>query len=93
MFIHAQESPGLIIHPPTPTSPLVVTPITATETAARSLTNQPSVDDQASRGDLNNAASWDDFPNGRFGDPDSPAFGMQGQWGGLGLSVGPFSGE
>jgi methylenetetrahydrofolate reductase (NADPH) len=87
MFTHIQETPGPIIHPPPPRSPLIVTPIAATATAARSLTSQPSVDDQASRGDLNNAATWDDFPNGRFGDPDSPAFGLQGQWGGPGLSV------
>jgi methylenetetrahydrofolate reductase (NADPH) len=32
-------------------------------------------------------ATWDDFPNGRFGDYSSPAFGIQGPWGGPNISV------
>lgn len=43
---------------------------------------------EGGRGELNNAASWDDFPNGRFGDFKSPAFGDQDPWGGSGISVG-----
>ncbi|KAF9520531.1 hypothetical protein BS47DRAFT_1287077 [Hydnum rufescens UP504] len=31
--------------------------------------------------------TWDDFPNGRFGDPNSPAFGALNPWDGGGLSV------
>ena len=42
---------------------------------------------EAGRGELNNAASWDDFPNGRFGDFKSPAFGDQTLWGGSHFSV------
>jgi hypothetical protein len=35
---------------------------------------------------------WDDFPNGRFGDAKSPAFGVVDPWdgGGLGVPVGFF---
>jgi hypothetical protein len=42
---------------------------------------------EAGRGELNNAATWDDFPNGRFGDFKSPAFGYQDLWGGSSISV------
>ena len=28
------------------------------------------------KGEVNNASSWDEFPNGRFGDSKSPAFGL-----------------
>lgn len=71
-----------------PRSDLVVTPTTATTTAAVALTFRPTVEcEPPGRGELNNAATWDDFPNGRFGDYKSPAFGAQDQWGGLGLSV------
>jgi len=50
------------------------------------LANIPPTETEAGRGQLNNAASWDDFPNGRFGDFKSPAFGDQGPWGGPGIS-------
>ncbi|KAJ7928632.1 methylenetetrahydrofolate reductase-domain-containing protein [Mycena leptocephala] len=52
---------------------LTVTPSSATSTATLGLANIPP---------LNNAATWDDFPNGRFGDFKSPAFGSSGLWGG-----------
>ncbi|SRR5258707_136619 len=34
-------------------------------------------------------SSWDDFPNGRFGDYTSPAYGVLDPWdnGGIGLTV------
>ncbi|KIM55040.1 hypothetical protein SCLCIDRAFT_135459 [Scleroderma citrinum Foug A] len=74
--------------PMPPRSDLVVTPTIATTTAAVALTFRPTVEcEPPGRGELNNAATWDDFPNGRFGDYKSPAFGAQDQWGGLGLSV------
>lgn len=41
--------------------------------------------------EINSAsATWDDFPNGRFGDATSPAYGSLDPWdggGGLGVSV------
>ncbi|KAI6109683.1 methylenetetrahydrofolate reductase-domain-containing protein [Pisolithus sp. B1] len=71
-----------------PNSELVVTPATATTNAAAALTSKTTVEvEPPGRGELNNAATWDDFPNGRFGDYKSPAFGVQDQWGGLALSV------
>lgn len=73
-----------------PISELVVTPTTATSDAAAALTSKTTVEiEPPGRGEINNAATWDDFPNGRFGDYKSPAFGAQDQWGGLGLSVHP----
>ena len=39
------------------------------------------------KGEANYAATWDEFPNGRFGDVNSPAFGSQDLWGGFGRIV------
>ncbi|KAF8559704.1 MTHFR-domain-containing protein [Imleria badia] len=82
------ESPPPSIHLPLPSSDLVVTPSLATTTAANALTSKPTLEaEPPGRGELNNAATWDEFPNGRFGDYKSPAFGTQDQWGGLGINV------
>ncbi|KZT09600.1 methylenetetrahydrofolate reduct [Laetiporus sulphureus 93-53] len=65
-----------------PGSELVVTPHNATDTAAKELAvSSPGPDGEAGKGELNNAASWDDFPNGRFGDFKSPAYGETDLWG------------
>ncbi|KAF8643881.1 hypothetical protein AX16_008897 [Volvariella volvacea WC 439] len=71
-------------HPPPDRtiSEFLVTPATATNDATLGLIDIPQTSNEAGRGELNNAASWDDFPNGRFGDFKSPAFGDQGLWGG-----------
>jgi len=66
---------------------LVVTATTATHDATQSLASGTVTDSEAGRGELNNAASWDDFPNGRFGDFKSPAFGAADLWGNSGLAV------
>jgi methylenetetrahydrofolate reductase (NADPH) len=63
-------------------STLLITPTKATATATTTLSNISTTEGEAGRGELNNAATWDDFPNGRFGDFKSPAFGDQGPWGG-----------
>jgi methylenetetrahydrofolate reductase (NADPH) len=39
------------------------------------------------KGEVVAAATWDEFPNGRFGDFKSPAYGDLDQWGGSTLSV------
>lgn len=83
-----KDSPPPSILPPLPRSDLLVTPSLATTTAANALTSKPTVEaEPPGRGELNNAATWDEFPNGRFGDSKSPAFGAQDQWGGLGIYV------
>ncbi|KAF7980152.1 hypothetical protein HWV62_39605 [Athelia sp. TMB] len=69
-----------------PNSDLLTTPNVATLSAKTGLANLPATETEAGRGELNNAASWDDFPNGRFGDYKSPAFGNQGLWGGTGIT-------
>jgi len=66
---------------------LVVTATTATYDATQSLASSSVTDGEAGRGELINAASWDDFPNGRFGDFKSPAFGAEDLWGNSGLAV------
>lgn len=77
-MIHAQFSTS---------SEFVIDPTTATNTAANALIFKQTLDPEPGRGEVNNAATWDDFPNGRFGDYKSPAFGTQDQWGGTGFSV------
>ncbi|KAF4576332.1 hypothetical protein EYR36_001068 [Pleurotus pulmonarius] len=67
-------------------SELTVSPHNATGSAKMNLMNLPEVEGEAGKGELNNAATWDDFPNGRFGDFKSPAYGDQGPWGGLLIS-------
>jgi methylenetetrahydrofolate reductase (NADPH) len=76
-----------MIHPAPSDSTLITSPRHATDTATSGLANIPATDSEVGRGELNNATSWDDFPNGRFGDFKSPAFGNQGPWGGPGISV------
>ncbi|KXN92244.1 Methylenetetrahydrofolate reductase 2 [Leucoagaricus sp. SymC.cos] len=66
---------------------LLVTATTATHDATHSLASITVSDGEAGRGELNNAASWDDFPNGRFGDFKSPAFGAQDPWGNSGINA------
>ncbi|KAF5389318.1 hypothetical protein D9757_003380 [Collybiopsis confluens] len=58
-----------------------ITPVTATNAATLGLANIPSTETEVGSGELNKADSWDDFPNGRWGDFKSPAYGMQGPWG------------
>ncbi|KAJ7286190.1 methylenetetrahydrofolate reductase-domain-containing protein [Mycena rebaudengoi] len=62
-----------------------VSPSNATTSATLGLANIPAVEGEAGRGELNNASTWDDFPNGRFGDFKSPAFGNNDPWGGPGI--------
>ncbi len=75
-------------------SNLFVTPAEASFTASASFdknqhnTNLPiGSNHQAGKGALNNYSTWDEFPNGRFGDAKSPAFGQTDLWdSGLGVS-------
>ena len=48
-----------------------------------------NADAEGAKGELNSAATWDDFPNGRFGDYKSPAFGEPNPWGTSNVSVCP----
>ncbi|KAK2459701.1 hypothetical protein APHAL10511_008346 [Amanita phalloides] len=68
-------------------SEFLITPTHAADDAAKVFAALPVIDGEAGRGELNNAATWDDFPNGRFGDYKSPAYGNQGLWGTPGLSI------
>ncbi|CAA7271526.1 unnamed protein product [Cyclocybe aegerita] len=80
-------APGTPTHPaPHVDLTVLTTPTLATTLATQSLSATSLTDGEAGRGELNNAASWDDFPNGRFGDFKSPAFGNQDLWGGSGIS-------
>jgi methylenetetrahydrofolate reductase (NADPH) len=71
-----------------------ITPAEASVTASTSFdkhkfsTNLPTgSSNQAGNGALNNISTWDEFPNGRFGDAKSPAFGQTDLWdSGLGVS-------
>jgi methylenetetrahydrofolate reductase (NADPH) len=65
----------------------VITASGATNKFTSGLVPVPATDGDAGRGEVNSAATWDEYPNGRFGDFKSPAFGDQDQWGGSRLSV------
>jgi len=58
---------------------LRVAALTAVTEARRSLASEPlpphPVSHEAGKGELNHAPTWDEFPNGRFGDIKSPAYG------------------
>ena len=81
MLIGIQETPST-------TDPAhFITATNATTKAAGGLINLPVNESETGSGALNNAASWDDFPNGRFGDFKSPAYGDQSPYGGMFLPV------
>ncbi|KAH9958319.1 methylenetetrahydrofolate reduct [Russula dissimulans] len=74
--------------PPTTTNPdLIVTAATATSSAANGLVSHVPKEGDTGKGEVNYAATWDEFPNGRFGDVNSPAFGNQDLWGGFGRII------
>ena len=58
-----------------------VTPHAAADRATKELTSAPPPENEAGKGEINNVADWDDFPNGRFGDFKSPAYGETDRWG------------
>ncbi|KAF8823798.1 hypothetical protein HHX47_DHR9000107 [Lentinula edodes] len=58
-----------------------ITPVSAANVATLGLYNMPPTETEVGSGELNKADSWDDFPNGRWGDSKSPAYGVQGPWG------------
>lgn len=63
----------------------MITAASAVTEATFGLAQVPESEKEQGRGELNQAASWDDFPNGRFGDFKSPAYGNLGPWGSLGF--------
>jgi methylenetetrahydrofolate reductase (NADPH) len=67
----------------------MITASGATDSITHNLTNVTVSETDGGKGEVNAAATWDEFPNGRFGDFKSPAFGDLNQWGGSTLSVGP----
>jgi methylenetetrahydrofolate reductase (NADPH) len=82
-----KESVGPAEHPTTTNSDLITTPAGATSSAANGLVSHVANEGGTGRGEVNYAATWDEFPNGRFGDANSPAFGSQDLWGGYGRIV------
>ncbi|KAK7044270.1 methylenetetrahydrofolate reductase 1 [Paramarasmius palmivorus] len=59
-----------------PNATLAITPSTALSEAQTGISNIPKSQNEVGSGELNNADSWDDFPNGRFGDFKSPAWAI-----------------
>lgn len=65
----------------------MISPHNASETATNALIPTINIDNEALLGEASTAATWDEFPNGRFGDSKSPAFGSQDLWGGPTIKV------
>ncbi|KAF4615411.1 hypothetical protein D9613_002717 [Agrocybe pediades] len=83
----ADSVPGDLASSSTPVQgDLVISPQSATDSATLGLSSILTTTVEAGSGELNKAATWDDFPNGRFGDFKSPAYGDQDQWGGSNFS-------
>jgi methylenetetrahydrofolate reductase (NADPH) len=82
-----KESVGPAEQPTTTIPDLITTPAGATSSAANGLTSHVTSEGGTGRGEVNYADTWDEFPNGRFGDANSPAFGSQDLWGGYGRIV------
>ena len=61
---------------------LVISAHKATDTAAQNLTGQSLKVSGIGKGEVISASTWDEFPNGRFGDFHSPAYGVRDPWGG-----------
>jgi len=78
------ESPGSAEPSTATNTELIVSPASATSSATTGLGAHVSKDGDTGKGEANYAATWDEFPNGRFGDVNSPAFGSQDLWGGFG---------
>lgn len=76
------DTPANASHVPPGEDEHTITPSSALSSAKP---HKPSSETEGGRGELNNAATWDEFPNGRFGDFKSPAYGNQDQWGGNSL--------
>lgn len=66
---------------------MLITAHSATDKATSGLASIHPTVSEMGRGELNKASTWDDYPNGRFGDFKSPAYGNLDQWGGFGISV------
>ncbi|KAH8826908.1 methylenetetrahydrofolate reductase-domain-containing protein [Flagelloscypha sp. PMI_526] len=81
------ETSGPTTHAPKSTddSELLITAASAVNEATTSLTGIVSNDLDGRSTEPSQASTWDDFPNGRFGDFKSPAFGNLGPWGPLGI--------
>lgn len=73
---------------------LTIKPGEAAQSATDKIKTKPLPDiAELGSGEINHSSTWDEFPNGRFGDFKSPAFGLQSDpWnssvaGYLGISV------
>ena len=81
-----KDTPVQSLHSLPTDSTWIIDPHNATDSAKHGLAHD-SLSHEAGKGELNNASSWDDFPNGRFGDFKSPAFGELNPWGASNISV------
>ncbi|KAH8099536.1 methylenetetrahydrofolate reduct [Cristinia sonorae] len=75
------DTPVQLLHALPADSSRVVDPHHAADSATSGLAAAGLPQQEAGKGELNNASTWDDFPNGRFGDFKSPAFGDPNPWG------------
>ena len=86
----SKDGPDKTLENVQPKTNLLITPSDASSSATNNiLTVRPAQEIQKpGKGEINHASTWDEFPNGRFGDPKSPAFGSQDPWNtGLSMSV------
>ncbi|KAI0070689.1 MTHFR-domain-containing protein [Panus rudis PR-1116 ss-1] len=79
----SKVSNKLIVDPPEAaqlSDDKVIDPHHAADSATNQLTKSTSLEHEVGKGEVNSAATWDEFPNGRFGDFKSPAYGDPNPW-------------
>lgn len=77
ILTRGQESPSQVAQAHEPEGHLLITP----GGAARNVTvHTPAHTSNAGKGELNEPSTWDEYPNGRFGDAKSPAYGGVEPW-------------
>ncbi|QRV99697.1 methylenetetrahydrofolate reductase [Ceratobasidium sp. AG-Ba] len=89
IIIDSTQSPHVLPPPADSSHPITFTisPAEATQHATSTLNETRIGASRAAAEALDRG--WDDFPNGRFGDAKSPAFGNADPWDGGGLGVPP----
>lgn len=71
------DSPSQIAQASEPEAHLLITPNAA---ASSIVLHPPSETSNIGKGELNDPLTWDEYPNGRFGDAKSPAYGGVEPW-------------
>ena len=74
------DNPGQVSQAHEPEAHLLITPGSAASVVVVHPTNESLPDTSRGAGEINYPSTWDEYPNGRFGDAKSPAYGASEPW-------------